>query len=116
MKNKEIIKLYEGLNQIKDIKFKPKTSFILAKNKIALEPLYMAAMKCQQDVIEQFGVIQDDGAIQVPRDKIKDVNKSLTELMEVENEIKLDKLKIEEFGEETLDMDILEKLINIIEE
>lgn len=113
MKNKDILKMFEGLNQISQIKFKPKTSYILAKDKIILEPYYQTIIKCQQDIWESFGEKTNEG-FRIPNEKIEEANNAMKELMEVENNIVLDGVSIDDFGDEVIDMETLEKIIDII--
>lgn len=115
MKNKDIMKLYQGLCEISELKFKPRTSFILAKNKVALEPLYSIIVKCQRDIFEEYGEIKEDGSVLIPNDKIKEANKALEELMELDNTVQIIKISIEDFGNEVVSIDLLEKLMDIIE-
>ena len=114
MKNKDIIKLYEGLSEISQVKFKPKTTFILTKDWMQLEPLYKLVIDCQRQIWEQFGNKLDDGSITIPNERVNEANKAMEELMEVDNEIILDKVQIEDLGDEIISMELLQKLINII--
>lgn len=114
MKNKDIFKLYEGLCKLEQMKFKPKTTFILTKDKLQLEPLYKIIIECQRQIWERYGDKSDDGSITIPNERIEEANKAMEDLMELDNEISLDKIGIEDFGEETISMELLEKLMNII--
>lgn len=114
MKNKDIVKLYEGLCELNDFKFKPKVSFTLAKDKINLEPLYTAVIKCQREILEQYGEQKEDGTVLVPNAKIREANIALEELMEIDNKVDLNTISIDDFGDETVSMDLLGKIMGIV--
>lgn len=114
MKNKDIFKLYEGLSSLSQIKFKPKTTFILTKDWMQLKPLYKIIINCQRQIWKQYGNQLSDGSITIPNEKIDEANKAMDDLMNLDNEIILDKISIEDFGDEIISMDLLEKLMDII--
>ena len=114
MKNKDIFKLYEGLCGLEQMKFKPKTTFILTKNKLQLEPLYKIIIECQRQIWEQFGEKRKDDTFFIPNEKINDATKAMEDLMNLQNEVTLDKIEINDFGDEIISIELLEKLMDII--
>lgn len=117
MDNKTICKVYEGLyllSQEKELKLKPKIGFILAKDKMLLEPYYKAIKECEKKLWQQYGSYDDEGNLVANKDEIEIINSSYEELMSQENNIELEKVSINDFGEENINFSLLEKIVDII--
>lgn len=63
-----------------------------------------------------YGLPDSEGNFRIPVDHLEEANKELTELMESENEIALNKIKLKDFGEVPIDFSLIESIIDIIEE
>lgn len=119
MDNRAICKVYEGLcllSQEKDLKLKPKTSFILAKNKMLLEDYYKIIKECEHNIFKRYGTTDEDNSIIINYDSLNDFQKAREELMEQQNAIEPEKISIDELGEEQVPFEIVEKLMEIIKE
>lgn len=118
MTNGEIFKLYEGLWDIcsdKDLKFKVKTSFILAKNKVLLEPYYTAIIEARTKLLKQYGEETGGEEFSIPQENIESFTHDVNILWSVENNIKIEKLKLEDLGEELINADRIEKILYMID-
>ena len=62
MKNRDIKRLYEGLCEISELKFYPKTSFILAKDKLILQPYYLYINNSLKELLNKFGTFNEDSS------------------------------------------------------
>ena len=118
MKVKDIIKLYEGLVKLGEanLKLPAKTSYGLAKNKVVLEPLYQAANEARQSIWIKYGEPTLEGGLQIPNEKIGNANQEMIELFETENEVRIHKIKLEDFGDVPIDFSLIENIMDIIEE
>ena len=118
MKNKDIYNLYDGLCQIsadKDLKFDIKTSYILAKDKHVLEPYYNAVAETRQKLLEKYGRVHDNGDWIVPKENVKEFTKEWTDFMEMENLIQLEGITLEDFKDEKIGVELMEKLLSLID-
>lgn len=119
MKNKDILKLYEGLcelEQLQGLHLKARTSYQLAKDKLIIEPFYNLIKKCELDIWKQFGTILDDGNVSVEKDKVGELNKAYDDLMEIETDVNIDKIELNEFDGQGISMELFGKLIRVIKE
>lgn len=63
-----------------------------------------------------YGLPDSDGNFRIPVDSLEKANEELTELMESENEVILNKIKLEDFGDVPIDFGLIESIMDIIEE
>ena len=99
--NNQIINLYEILNNLDSKTNVPIVlGFGIIHNIKMLEPYYMSVMEMRERIIRDNGVQSEDGHIQVPADKIEEVNKQLYSLLDIQNEVaSLSLLNIEQMSE-----------------
>ena len=118
MTNQEAVNVYNGLTELinKKIKLSVRTSYTLARDKAELEKLVQVIEQEQRRIYFKYGTQQLDGSIKVPQEKIEDLNKDLTALMEIPIEKNLFKVRLEDFGDENIEFGTIEKLMPIIEE
>ena len=118
MKNKEIFNLYEGLYEIsqdKELKFGVRISYIFAKNKNILQPYYDAIIDTRQKILEKYGEPQDNGDWRVNKEKMNIFMSEWNAFMEIENFVNLEKIRIEDLNGEKIGVELMEKLLSIIE-
>ena len=119
MKNKEIFNLYEGLYEIsqdKELKFGVRISYIFAKNKNILQPYYDAIIDTRQKILEKYGEPQDNGDWRVCKEKMNIFMSEWNAFMEIENFVNLEKVRIEDLNDEKIGIELMEKLLSIIEQ
>ena len=117
MTNKEIYSIYEGLCELsnnKELQFPIKISYILAKNKLKLESYYKAISDCEKKIWLQYGKQKEDGSIWMPNENIEKANQALQDLMEIDNNVNIETINIEDFGNINIQLDTLTKLMNMI--
>lgn len=118
MKNKDIYDLYEGLYEIsqdKELKFEIKISYIFAKNKNILQPYYNAIIETRQKILEKYGEPQEDDSWHVNKEKMNIFMSEWNAFMDIDNYINLEKIKIKELEGEKIGIELVEKLLPIIE-
>ena len=119
MKNKEIFNLYEGLHEIsqdKELKFGVRISYTLAKDKNILQPYYDAIIDTRQKILEKYGEPQDNGDWHINKEKMDVFMSEWKAFMEIENYIGLDGVKIEDLDGEKIGIELIEKILPIIEQ
>ena len=117
MTNKEIFNVYEALTSISnnsDLKFSIKTSFLLAKNKVTLEPLYNAIIETRQNALNTYGIPEGDSWT-IPKEKVDDFMKLWNDFMNMDNDITLQHININQFEGGDIEMGVMEKLLPIID-
>ena len=116
MKNGDVINLYEALQRIsenKDLKFSVVTGYILAKNKEILRQEAIIIYDLRRKIIMEHGELEGKD-ITVPKEYVNEVNKKIDELMNIENNVKIDFLSIEAFENCEMNMEDIEGLIPML--
>ena len=116
MKNREILSLYEGINEIKAEEFEVKVSFAFAKNIIILEPYYKAIKQAQKTLWIKYGEANGEGDLVVPKDKIEELEKENGSLMKIENNLEVEKITLKDIEKNRLSIDNLLKIMPMINE
>lgn len=118
MKNGELLNLYETLNKLSNEgqKFNIKVSYAFARDKEKLREEAQIIYNLRREILLQYGTINDQGDIVIPKDKIDEVNKKINELMEIEIDPPLVKILPEWLEDYKLDIDTITQLLPIIED
>lgn len=116
--NNQVYGLYETLIKFQDKnKSLPiKVGFALLQNIKILEPIYSSIDTLRQNLILANGTQTEDGMVNVPKDKLEEVNKELTILGNEESEVKLRKIKLQDIENLELSLEELIKIEILIEE
>lgn len=115
--DKDIYDLYEGLYEIsqdKELKFGIRISYTFAKNKNLLQPYYDAIVDTRQKILEKYGEPQDNGDWHVNKEKMEVFMSEWNAFMEIENFVNLEQIKIEDLEGEKIGVNLMEKLLPII--
>ena len=116
MKNGEILNLYEALTQLTEQKFNVKVSYLFAKNKQVLKSDAQLIYETRQKILLEYGTVEENGDIIIPREKIDEVNQKINELMEVETHIGIDKIPLSWLDNYELSIDCIEALMPMLYE
>lgn len=118
MTNQEIFDVLEALNDIKKSKavFNVNTSYKLSTIKKILKPYYESIIDTRKEKFIQHGDFDEQGNIVVAKDEVKDLEQEIIDLFNIENDIKINKIKLQDLNDCNLPFDIIDKLIPIIEE
>lgn len=116
MTNNEIMQVYKGINKIYDsnIKLGVRLSYILAKDLKVLQPLAEIIEKEQYKIFLKHGNKLNDGNIEVPKEKVEELNQDLAQLGEIENKALITKIKLDDFDNDVIDFSIITDLMPII--
>ena len=116
MTNEQIVDLYEGLSEIsqnKDLKFKAVISFVFAKNRNIIRPFYDSIIEARTKLINKYGEKNDEGIL-IPNEKIPQFKSEFEILMHTENYINIEEISLEDFKEEYIGIELMEKILPII--
>lgn len=119
MKNSEIKQLYNGLIDLTsstELKLNAKTSFTIAKNKMLLQPLYELISAEEEKIWKTLGRPNSEGGITVPAELVNELKKQLQELNDIDNEIEIQKISLDDFGDEKISIATIQKLMLMIKE
>lgn len=114
MKNGDVLRAYETLVKIANdpsLKFNIKVNYLFAKNKEKLRPEAMLIRRTRQDLLLEYGYLNEDKDIVIAQDKVEEVNQKINELMEMENSLILDEIPLEWLEEYDLGLDDVESLM-----
>lgn len=116
MKNRDIIQLYEGICDLKDLDFNVSVGYIFAKNLVILEPFYKAIKQQQRKLWEKYGQYNEEGNLFVPNDRIDELTKENEELMEIETIVNISKLRVKDLENYNIGLEKLVKIYDMINE
>lgn len=116
LNNSQIYSLFEILFQIKQTenKLPIKVGFNIIRNIQILEPIYNAIADSRKEILLTYGVLNTEGHVTIPQDKVEEVNQLLLDLSNIENDISLMKLNLSDLEYLSLTLDDIEKLYPII--
>lgn len=101
----------------KDIKFPVKVNFYLLKNQNVLLSLAQEIEQERVNIAQEYGILNEETRqYEVPPEKIQEAKKKLNDLFNLTQEVKIYKVKIEDFGNIELTPDQMEALLFMIED
>ena len=101
----------------KDIKFPVKVNFYLLKNQNTLLNLAQEIEQERINIAQEYGILNEETQqYEVPPEKIQEVKKKLNDLFNLTQEVKIYKVKLEDFGNIELTPDQMEALLFMIED
>lgn len=101
----------------KDIKFPVKVNFYLLKNQNALLSLAQEIEQERVNIAQEYGILNEETQqYEVPPEKIQEAKKKLDDLFNLTQEVKIYKVKLEDFGNIELTPDQMEALLFMIED
>ena len=120
MTNNEIYNNAKQLSeafQNKEIKLPIKINFYLQKNSNELFSLARELETQRESIIREYGVLDEESQrIEVPREKIPEAQKKMDELFNLTQDVKIYKVKLEDFGDIELTSGQMQALLFMIEE
>ena len=101
----------------KDIKFPVKVNFYLLKNQKTLLNLAQEIEQERVNIAQEYGILNEETQqYEVPPEKIQEAKKKLDDLFNLTQEVKIYKVKLEDFGNIELTPDQMEALLFMIED
>ena len=119
--NKNILKYYEQLKQVfeNDIKYLPaRVAFIIIKNKLLLNQLSEEIYDMKNQIIKKYGTLKDENEeiYNIPSELLQSAQKELDDLLEVEQNIHILKLKFSDIENLEFTFNQMEAIMFMIEE
>lgn len=109
--------LIDYLSEDNNIKFPIKVIFYLQKNKNELFHLAQEIEQQRIEIAKKYGSLEEEkGQYNIPPENIKDASEEIMELFNLTQEVKIYKIKIEDFGDIKLTPKEIEPLLFMIEE
>ena len=101
----------------KDIKFPVKVNFYLLKNQNTLLSLAQEIEQERVNIAQEYGILNEETQqYEVPPEKIQEAKTKLNDLFNLTQEVKIYKVKLEDFGNIELTPDQMETLLFMIED
>ena len=100
--NKQIINSIDSLKNLSSKELDVKTSFIIAKNIKAIDEISDIFVSEKMKLVNKYGTkdkegnlkVDDNGAVEIAKENLKEWNRSLSELLEIENNIDIKTINI----------------------
>ena len=100
-----------------DLKLPVKINFYLQKNQLELLPLAQDIEQQRMDIIQEYGVLDEETQNYIiPTDEINIVTKKINELFGLTQDVKIYKVKLEDFGNIDFTPNQMKALLFMIEE
>lgn len=100
-----------------DLKLPVKINFYLQKNQLELLPLAQDIEQQRMDIIQEYGVLNEETQNYIiPTDEINIVTKKINELFDLTQDVKIYKVKLEDFGDIDFTSNQMKALLFMIEE
>ena len=100
-----------------DIKFPVKVNFYLLKNQNTLLSLAQEIEQERVNIAQEYGILNEETQqYEVPPEKIQEAKMKLNDLFNLTQEVKIYKVKLEDFGNIELTPDQMEALLFMIED
>ena len=108
-----IIENFSGV----DIKFPIKVNFYLQKNQTELMALAQDIEKQRVDLIQEYGTLNEETQqFEIPPEKVVEVSQKINDLFNLTQEVKLYKVKLEDFGDVELTSGQMQALLFMIDD
>src|SRR5690625_4159840 len=110
----DLYNLTKGLNDLLDKELSTSTSFTIARNHKKVSDEAKTAEELRKKIIEKYKDKEnEDGSIQLKKDKLDEYKKEIEELHEQEVDVDIKKIKLDDLGEsiKPRTLGLLEKII-----
>lgn len=104
MKTMTNLEIYNYANALgtsfnEDLTLPVKVNFYLQKNMNTIMDAGREIEKTRMEIVQRYGTPTEDGnGVEIPNDKIEEVNKELEDLFSLEQEIKINEISLEGFA------------------
>lgn len=120
LNNYEVFNYAQALNTFsnnKDLYIPVKANFIIQKNLKVLAAAGENIEKARFEIIQHYGILnEENGQYIIPTEKIQEANNELSTLFEIEQELELNKIKLEDLGSIELTAIQMQALMFMIED
>ena len=100
--NKQIINSIDSLKNLSGKELDVKTSFIIAKNIKAIDEISDIFVSEKMKLVNKYGTkdkegnlkVEDNGAVEIAKNNLKEWNRSYAEHLKIENDVDIQKIKL----------------------
>ena len=100
--NKEIVNSIEALKNLSTKELNVKTSFKIAKNIKTIDEISNIFIEEKRKLVSKYGIkddkgnlkLDDNGVAEIAKENLSEWNRSYEELLEIENNIEIEKIKL----------------------
>ena len=100
--NKRIINSIDSLKNLSSKELDVKTSFKIAKNIKVIDEISNIFVEEKRKLVSKYGTkdeegslkVDDNGVAEIDKDNLEEWNRSYSELLEIENDIDIEKIKL----------------------
>jgi hypothetical protein len=116
--NQQILSINQSINNLRESKviLNIKASYKLARIKKIIQSFTDTIQQEQMELYRKYGESEEDGRIRIPPEKTKEFAEEFEELMKINNNIEIDPIDIDEFGDIDIDFNIMDGLMDILTE
>lgn len=113
--NEQILSVNQSINDLRESKaiLNIKASYKLARIKKTIQSFIDTIQQEQMKLYQKYGE-QEEDKIRVPAEKLKEFTEEFEELMKINNNIEIEPIGIDEFGDVEIDFNIMEGLMDIL--
>ena len=119
MKNKDILKCYEGLQVLQDstaARYQARVAFAIIRNMKILQPIAEDIQSTYDNLVYKYATKIDDTHYQVPDDKLQDFKDEVNNLYNIDTEVTLMKVKFKDIENSIMPIKEMDTLYFMIEE
>lgn len=115
--NEQILELNQSLNNLQESKvaLNIKVSYKLARIKKIVQSYVNTIQQEQMNLYKKYGEPEGEDKIKVPAEKLNDFTNEFEELIKINNNIEIEPINVEEFGDTEIDFNIMDGLMNILD-
>lgn len=116
--NEEIMETLIGLQNLEelDMPLDVKTSYYLAKDRKTLMQLGNIISRQRLEIFKKYGEETKPGEFTVPNEKTEILQSDLEKLFNITNEVVIDKVSLEDFGDNKIPFYVMEKILPLIKD
>lgn len=115
--NEQILILNDSLTKLEENKviLNIKASYKLARAKKIVQSFVNTIQQEQMKLYQKYGEKEED-KIRIPAEKLDDFTKEYEELLQIKNNIEINPIQLEDFGEVEMDLQVMQGLMSIVED
>jgi hypothetical protein len=115
--NEQIMNVNQSIKDLLESKviLNIKVSYKLARARKIIQSFANTIQQEQINLYQKYGEPAGENQIRVPAEKLKDFTNELEELMKINNNVEIEPINIDEFGDVEIDFNIMDGLMNILD-
>ena len=116
--NEQIMAVNQSLNDLQESKvvLNIKVSYKLARIKKVIQSYANTIQQEQMLLYKKYGEPEGETKIRVPAEKLDEFTNEFEELLKISNNVEIEPINVDEFGDAEIDFNIMNGLMDILEE